>query len=230
MFWQEDAPKKDRPQASERLFDLAFAIRCRSLPVDHAFALESALGKALPWLGEEPYAGVHVIHVAATGHGWQRPEHGGDQLLHPSRRTKMTLRLPKECLSRARRLTGQTLEIDGHRVEVGQSTALALRPHSTLFARYVVAEDGGDEGRFLEHAVQILGNMGIRARKLLCGKAHLLTTPQRQIPTRSLMIAELSDPDSLQLQELGLGPRRRMGCGLFIAHKGIEAVRAAGES
>ncbi len=51
-----------------------------------------------------------------------------------------------------------------------------------------------------------------------------LTTPDGTVHTRSLMLANLSQQGSVRLQQTGLGPRREMGCGIFIPHKGIDAV------
>jgi hypothetical protein len=44
------------------------------------------------------------------------------------------------------------------------------------------------------------------------------------IETRSLMIADLDKFSSVKLQEAGIGLHRHMGCGIFVAHKGIKAV------
>ena len=38
------------------------------------------------------------------------------------------------------------------------------------------------------------------------------------------MLADLSTEESLKLQEHGLGEGRHMGFGIFIPHKGIDAV------
>ena len=53
---------------------------------------------ALPWLADDDRAGVHLIHVAESGNGWMRPEDAENEMLYLSRRTKMTLRLPKEYI------------------------------------------------------------------------------------------------------------------------------------
>ncbi|MBV5275414.1 MAG: type I-MYXAN CRISPR-associated protein Cas6/Cmx6, partial [Lamprocystis purpurea] len=44
------------------------------------------------------------------------------------------------------------------------------------------------------------------------------------ITTRSLLLAGLKPDESLRLQQQGLGLHRLMGCGIFIPHKGIDAV------
>ncbi|MDH3609566.1 MAG: hypothetical protein OEQ24_10045 [Gammaproteobacteria bacterium] len=45
--------------------------------------------------------------------------------------------------------------------------------------------------------------------------------------TRSLMIDGLKIEESIYLQQRGLGEGRLVGCGLFMPHKGIEAVGEA---
>ena len=42
--------------------------------------------------------------------------------------------------------------------------------------------------------------------------------------TRALLVADLSPEESVKLQQLGLGKDRLLGCGLFVPHKGIDAV------
>ena len=42
--------------------------------------------------------------------------------------------------------------------------------------------------------------------------------------TRALLVADLEPQESIDLQSLGLGPHRMLGCGLFVGHKNIAAV------
>jgi hypothetical protein len=39
------------------------------------------------------------------------------------------------------------------------------------------------------------------------------------------MVAELQAEQSVRLQQMGLGDGRTFGCGLFLPHKGIAAVK-----
>jgi hypothetical protein len=41
---------------------------------------------------------------------------------------------------------------------------------------------------------------------------------------KSVLLADLNATESIRLQQIGLGPHRVMGCGLFIPHKGIAAI------
>ena len=80
------------------------------------------------------------------------------------------------------------------------------------------------EDDFLQWVVGELDARDIQVRKLLCGIGHAVEANGEQIETRSLMIADLDKPTSIALQEVGIGPHRHLGCGIFIPHKGIKAV------
>jgi hypothetical protein len=93
-----------------------------------------------------------------------------------------------------------------------------------LFARYVVADADEDEDQFLRRIASELRQRGIKVRKALCGKTLSLSTPTGPLMTRSLMLAELSLDEAIALQQQGIGDHQTMGCGIFLPHKGIEAV------
>jgi CRISPR-associated protein Cas6 len=226
MYWQEDRAATPHV-VTEEVVDLAFAVRGQLLSVDHAYALAQAIGEALPWLLQDERAGIHEIHVADSGNGWYRPEEASGQLLHLSRRTKLTLRLPQERLDEARRLTGCTLDVAGQPLQVGEATVRPLHPFPTLFARHVVAAEEGSEEQFLDGVARWLREGGFPIRRLLCGRSHVIRMPDHPLFTRSLMVADLDPSQSVRLQQHGLGPKRHLGCGLFIPHKGIKPVAKA---
>jgi CRISPR-associated protein Cas6 len=225
MFWQED--RSDRPyQVPDDIIDVLFAIECRQLPVDHAHALSAALRAILPWLGTEPGAAVHNIHVAGSQNGWERPEQGGNQHLVPSRRTKLVIRIPKGRLTELQAsLCGATLYLAGCPLRVGTAKTRLLSKDGTLFARQVIARPGDDERAFLAWAAAELQVLDIAVRKAVCGRELVLETPGGPLRARSLMLADLTAEEAVRLQQAGLGPRRDLGCGVFIPHKGIDSVQ-----
>lgn len=228
MFWQDDDSGEEF-HVPDDVVDVRFAIDCRRIPVDHAFALSHSIEMALPWITEEGNLAIHTIHVAGSQNGWERPPHSADAHLMVSRRTKLVIRVPSHRVDALRRgLEGTTLDVDGCPVRVGEGKVRSLTTESTLLARYVVSGAGDSESDFLAWAADELGRMGIRLRKALCGRATTVTTPAGAVPTRSLLLADLAPEESVRLQQLGLGPHRRMGCGVFIPHKGVEAVRRPG--
>ncbi len=226
MYWQ-DSKDSENFVVPDDIVDMVYGIRCRSLPVDHVYALSQAIQAALPWFAAEERAGVHAIHVAESGNGWMRPD-DPNALLHLSRRTKLVLRVPKHRVDDAHRLTGQTLDIQGNPLQIEKASVRPLSDLSTLFARYIVT-DGADENAFLRDVLKQLNDMSVRPKKMLCGIEHVILTPQRSIRTRSLMLAELTLPESIRLQQQGLGTERKLGCGLFIPHKDIKELQRTAE-
>lgn len=227
MFWEEDEAASAGPRVPEDVLDLSFRIRCATLPVDHAHPLAQALIGRLPWLAREAGAGIHAIHVAASGNGWYRPDAASGELLHLSRRTRMTLRLPRERVEQAKALRGARLDIAGYPLVVGEAAERPLVRSDTLYARYVLAEGFGTEEAFLAEMVATLRGMGIVVRKALCGREHAFRTPEGPLRVRSLMLADLRPAEAFELQRQGLGAGRTLGCGLFIAHKGIKTLKGA---
>ncbi|HEY0722016.1 MAG TPA: type I-MYXAN CRISPR-associated protein Cas6/Cmx6 [Gammaproteobacteria bacterium] len=219
MFWQEE----ENPEhfvVPDRIVDLAFAIDCKTLPVDHAQALSDAIMSVLPWFANEPEAGMHVIHVAESGNGWMRPDDVGD-VLYLSRRTKMTLRLPKERVADAQHLSGHILMVAGSSIKVGEGKVRLLSNTSTLYARFVVSPEGESEEAFLTRVVQELREDGLNFKKVIAGKANMVCSHEGLLMTRSLMVGDLKPVDAIALQESGLGSHHKLGCGLFIPHKSV---------
>ncbi|MET0083251.1 MAG: type I-MYXAN CRISPR-associated protein Cas6/Cmx6 [Sedimenticola sp.] len=217
MYWQEDS-NEEQFIVPEDVVDLAFKIDCPTLPVDHAWALSEAIRNELPWFGEETQTGLHIVHGADTGNGWERPT-DADDLLYLSRRTPLMLRLPRHRSHDAHDLCGKTLDIDGHKMKVGDPKQRPLAMTDILYSRYMVCDPAWSEDDFMAWAVGELKGMRLKFKKILCGKGFELKHPDGPIQTRSLMIANLSYEDAVYLQEEGLGPHRQMGCGLFIPQK-----------
>lgn len=224
MFWQET--QKAVHANPDDIVDIVFQIDCRALPVDHAWALSRAVRMVLPWLEDEPAAGVHPIHVAESGNGWIRPENATD-LLCLSRRTKLVLRVPRQRIDDAQTLVGHQLDVAGHALRVDKASLRPLSPITTIFSRYVVSAEGLDETAFLQNALREMETFGVHPKKMMCGIEKFIATPDQPVHTRSLMLTELNQQESVTLQQHGLGPMRHLGCGLFIPHKDMKDLGEA---
>lgn len=230
MLWQEGSGEQ-AIAVGEGIVDVAFRLAGGTVAVEHAHALCRALLAELPWLADEPHSGIHQIHMAASGNGWMRPNADDCEVLNLSRRTRLTLRLPRERVADAEGLTGRSLDVGGHRLQVGKASERPLTASGTLFARYVIFDHARheDEECFIGWVAELLQGMGITPTKLLCGMTSHIDAPRERLRARSLMVAALPPDASLELQRRGLGGGRLMGCGLFVPHKGIEAVRDSNE-
>jgi CRISPR-associated protein Cas6 len=202
----------DLPPAS--VVDLVFPLTGRSLPRDYTQALHAALQQELPWLAQEPRAGVHPLKLV------QGSTAGPVSLLSP--RTRLLLRLPRERVAQASALAGRTLAVEGHTMQLAAPHERELLPHATLYA-YAVAAAGEDEAAFMQAVAGELQALGVRTQTV-CGKRGERPYDSRTLTTFSLMLHALSAADSLRVQERGLGPHRLLGCGVFVPHKSAAAV------
>lgn len=230
MFWQDQEDEKQPLAVPDNVVDLSFKVQCKQLPLDHAYALSQTIQQALPWFADEPLTGIHLIHGAETGNGWIRPQ-DPDAVLSLSKRTRFMLRLPKHRVEEASKLAGQNLNVADNDLQLSVPTEKPLSVMTTIFARYVVIPNVGceleDEEAFLNQAAELLRKEGIQVKKMMSGLAHVLRMPDKDLFTRSLMIDGLKIEESIFLQQNGLGEGRLAGCGLFVPHKGIDAVGEA---
>ncbi len=228
MFWEEDEDKTLPYEAPEDVIDLVFSIKCKTLPLNHAWSLSRAIIHYLPWLEETPFAGIHQIHVAESNNGWMRPADDEENaLLYPSRRTKMTLRIPIDKLDSAKKILGKTLNIDGHTIDVLNAKKKVFSNSSVIFSRYVLSDISESENEFLTRVSQELNTtLNFNVKKMLCGKSHTIRTPDTILSTKHLMIADLDSETSIKIQQQGIGDAKALGCGLFVPHKGIKSLNA----
>lgn len=227
MFWEEEKDENSPYVVPDDVVDLSYHIKCRSLPLDHAHSFSQAVTEKLDWIVDEPQAGIHLIHGAESGNGWLRPDDTENQLLHLSHRARMMLRVPKHRIAAAQRLTGETLDIEGHTLEVGQAKIKLFSTLPTQFSRYIVIPASistDDEEAFMEYAAGEIAALDIKVRKMLCGRAHSFRLPDGSVNTRSIMLADLEVDEAVALQQGGIGDQQAMGFGLFIPHKGVRAV------
>jgi CRISPR-associated protein Cas6 len=222
MFWQEDI-KEEHFTLPDDVQDAVFNIHSKVLPIDHAYLLSQALLSELPWLSEVN-AGIHDISVA-DGNGWEQDHESG--FYYPSKRSKLSIRIPKEKLDDVQSLAGKTLDLGEYQVKIVKALEPKLMSDMQIvFAKYVACDSQLDENEFLEVSFNQLKTLGIHPKKMMAGLERKITTPDGIIHTRSLMVADLRKSESVKLQEQGIGDHRLLGCGLFVPQKGIESVDA----
>ena len=223
MYWEEKTEDSVVYKVPEDIIDLVFKIKCSALPIDHAEMLSQQIAQYLPWMLTDKGAAIHMIHVAESANGWIRPN-GEDDIINVSHRTKMTLRIPSDRLSDVNALVGQKLDINGHSLVIGKPTKKVLSKMTTIFSRYIDTNGEEDEGKFLDAMQQEIKNKGVRVKKMMSG----LIVPHRFSDgirlTRKLMLSDLDVEESVILQEQGIGNAQQYGFGIFLPHKGIDAV------
>ena len=210
------------PRAIEPVVDLVFIVRGADIPADHGFCLYSAISRRLPSFHADPDIGIHPIGGRLIG--------GRRLALLPT--SRLIMRLPIARIGEAIRLAGHSLDLVGSRLLVGVPTVHALQPAASLVSRLVVVR-GFMEAELFRDAVQRQADaLGVAANVSLVnghGRTPLEAGIGRPDPVirRTIRIHDkevvgfavglhgLSNEDSLLIQTMGLGGRRRFGCGLF---------------
>lgn len=225
MLWQED--KKVEPfSVPDTVADLSFKVSCKQVPLDHAQQLSEAILSILPWMADEPTAGIHMIHGASTGNGWQRPDNDtNDGCIYLSRRSRMQIRLPKTRHEDAKLLIGKTISLDGNELTFGECQIKMFSSLSTQFSRHIILGENETEEQFVGRVADVLKTeMGITLRKALCGLGDSFDLGGEKVNTMSIMVADLDPEEAVALQTKGIGNDQMRGFGLFLPHKGINAV------
>ena len=228
MLWNDDTAKDAVYEVPNDIVDVNFKIKCAQLPLDHAHQLSEAIIKELPWIEGNESAGIHLIHGAESGNGWIRPT-DPDELIYPSRRTLFTIRTPQEFVANVQALDGTSINVCDTFIEFSKPTIRKLSKLTTIFARYVLADQIDDENSFLNEMIELLAKKNIRPKKMMSGRATTMRFPGKTLSARSLMIDGIDVTESVLLQQQGLGAGRKFGCGLFLPHKGIDAVNETQE-
>ncbi len=224
MYWQDTEETGDDYPVPDDVVDLLFSIQCNSLPLDHGEALAQAISTRLGWLADESQAAIHQIHVAESSHGWQRPDEKNGILL-PSRRTKLVMRIPSHRVDECHSLVNRVVDIDGHSLVIGAFKQRPLSTLTTIFARYIETEEDEAEGEFIQRMVDWLQGENIGIKKMMSGLLIRHRSKDGFLCTRKLMLSGLNVDDSLRLQQIGIGNNMLMGIGIFLPHKGIDAVK-----
>lgn len=192
--------------------DMQFDLQGGRLPKDHGYLLFLELARLLPWLETEELAGIHHIQGSDTEH---------EELLL-NRRAKLVIRAPKTRVADLTALTGQSISVGGHVLTIGNSKLKPITLHTPLYA-HCVTTGSVDEKAFADDIIRLLDNLHIDSR-FICGKRQSVRTAAGEVSGYSLMLHGIPIEHAIRIQELGLGGNRKLGCGIFIPHKSIQAL------
>jgi CRISPR-associated protein Cas6 len=202
----------NKPQETHvDVVDVHFRLQGEHIDADHGYALYAAISRVL----EKP--GDQWLHVADD---WGllpvRGRYIGGGKLVLGRTARFGLRLPAGKIPKILPLAGKRLDINGDRFMVGTSATAALKPVAVLYTHVVTTKNGEDEARFDAEIARQLESLEIRG-KAIRGPRRIITIKDKKVVGFSLLVSELNAEESIRLQERGLGGRRKMGCGVFLA-------------
>lgn len=193
------------------IINLSFPVIGIELPADHNHRLCAAICNKFQHLHDLDGLAINTI----TG---IPDKQGKIKLTHQSR---LLLRLPVEAIAQVYLLAGQTLNVGGYSIQLGNPELHTLKPVDTLKARLVTIKGYTEPELFLSAAhrqlqkLNINANVGILANEKEEPKRLTLKIRNYTIVGFSVVVSDLSPDDSIKLQVHGLGGKRRMGCGVF---------------
>jgi CRISPR-associated protein Cas6 len=209
------------------LVDLFFPVLGDTLPTDHAYLLYAALSRRVPRF-HDPAGGVRFAQING--------QRGGKGQLVLFEKSRLRLRLPPEAIPDLLLLSGKSLEVGEHRIRLGVPHVAALTPAVVLVARIVTFKHATAPERFLEKARQELDALGIQGEagipRILSGnrqgepRRQVIRIKGKRVIGFAMYVEALTAEESVRLQEEGVGGRRRMGCGFFVALRKTEGRHA----
>ena len=200
----------DQDRHNSPRIDLFFPVRGREIPVDHGYQLFAALARELEtpsntWLHDSDLFGIHRIRGRYLGQGRLSVQPG----------TRLGIRLPAALIPSWLPLAGKHLLVGTDRIAVGIPVPYALTPASNLYSHLVTTRNGHDESRFDAEISRQLEALEINAR-VARGPRRTFRAKDKQVVAYTLWVSGLTEAGSIRLQEMGLGGRRKLGCGLFV--------------
>jgi CRISPR-associated protein Cas6 len=196
--------------------DLAFELVGTTVPLDHGYALFSALCKVVPALHGDERVGVHPFRGRQSAPG----------VLNLTQRSRLRLRLPTEEIAPYIAIAGACLVLEGHRIRIGIPRVEPLLPSANLAARLVTFRNSLDPELAMANITDSLAKLGLQGEARFVPSRRtpwigqplrrVLRVKDKRIVGYAVRVIGMNAEDSLRLQEEGLGGRRRFGCGVFV--------------
>lgn len=208
--------------------EIQFALRGKTLPADHGYALYSAIKKCLQetedqGLPKDLSSDFRLCSVSGVA------DQAGMIYLHRSSRFR--IRCPSEEIQIWYRfLQNQVLDIRGHLIRLVQPRITLPEACDKLISRLVVFKLEAISHvemphHFLESCQKGLDRLDIKGQVFIPSDRNgdlarrTLQVKNKAIVGYSVVVEHLSPEDSLKLQWYGLGGRQHFGCGWFYPAK-----------
>jgi CRISPR-associated protein Cas6 len=210
------------------MIELSFPLSGTPLPYDHGYMMYRAVTGIVPWVGEPAQVDLAIVPIQGSPHGG---------FLHLTRVSRLAFRLNAEDVEKLLPLSGRLLVIDAATLRLAQPTEYRLRPVPGLASPFVAAEHCrySDEAlewlkaEFLAADVRAVPTLRLRhnragaspaeqgRRSFDCPYARYTRhVEDRAIVGWEVQVFGLAPEESVRLQERGVGPGRRYGCGVFL--------------
>ncbi len=219
--------------------ELSFRLRGTPLPQDHGYPLYRAVASIVPWLAEPAQIDLAIVPIQGSAHGG---------FVHLTSVSRLAFRLNADDSERLLPLADQSLVVGAAVLRLGRPTEYRLRPVPGLASQFVAAEHHRYSDQVLEWlkaeflALDIRAVPTLRPRRGRKGadpaesggrsfdcpyERHIRHIDDRAVVGWEVQVYGLTPAESFRLQERGVGPGRRYGCGVFMAVEGQRPRKAS---
>ncbi len=193
--------------------ELAFSVMGQSLLIDHGYQLYSALSHLQALLHD--WSDISIKTISGKLDRNKRNE------INLTDRSKLLIRLPSEKVPFVYSFSGKSLIIGKHKIRLGIPKMNFLQPKSKLRSHIVVIRGYEEPDTFLEAAKRQIEELNVRADIKLIAKKDGIPKRKTILVKQTLVgfgieANNLSEADSIVLQQKGLGGKQKMGCGVFV--------------
>ena len=185
----------------------------QNIPIDHGYQLYSALKHRLMQLKD--WDDISIKTISGKLNRATRKQ------LNLTDRSKLLIRLPSDKVPYVYSFGGKSLTIGRHKIRLGIPEMNFLQPKFRLRSHIVVIRGYQEPNGFLEAAKRQIEGLNIKADLKLISKKDGTSKP-KTIRVKQTLVGfgveanNLSEADSIILQEKGLGGKQKMGCGVFV--------------
>ena len=200
------------------IIDLSFMLQGDTVPLNHGYSLFSAVSRIVPDMHNQERIGIHPIRGIRNAPG----------VLSIIPQSRLRLRIESEKIGDFLTLAGSQLNLNGHLLDIGIPRSESLSPATNLASRMVTIKGMMEPEKLLESAKRQLIDLQISGTPELVISGASSTPPapirrvlriqNRTVVGFALHVNGLTAEESIKLQEIGLGGRRHMGCGIFVPY------------
>lgn len=190
-----------------------------TIPADHGYPLYSAISRLLPALHDAD-ADFAICPIC----GLQT----GDRRMAITPNSRLTFRLEAARIADVLPLAGRSLGFGSTFLQIGVPTVDVLIPAPTLRARLVVIKGYMEAEPFAEAVRAQLRRLEISdAVKIELGKRRTMLIRSANVVGYEVVLRNLTPEESICVQGVGLGGRRKMGCGIFCPRRETASTERA---
>jgi CRISPR-associated endonuclease/helicase Cas3 len=192
--------------------NLSFSVQGQALPADHGYGLLAALSRLCPAVHQQDE--IQILTIPGI------PDRKGKITL--TDRSRLLIRLPITKIPLVYAIAGKRLLIGKHPIQIGIPNVEPLQPKPKLRSRIVTIKGYTEPEPFLGavqrrlDALEVFGQLHIPLNLDKTPKRKTIKIQRYTVVGFTTEISNLSDEDSLKLQQWGLGGKRRIGCGVFL--------------